>query len=176
MADIKSIVVLFVGILFLCIGFYIFYVQISIYMQGAATTSWPTVQGTIISSTITNFTACSSTKTGQYCYLAFRPNIIYNYTVDAVSYTENTISIGHILSGNDSTYATLEVAKYPINSTVPVHYNPNAPSESVLETGGNGLNEVFIALIPILLGGIVTIITIKGILSVRKLNRILGNL
>ncbi len=172
MVDIRSIAFLLVGILFLCIGLYLFYVQISIYMQGAATTSWPSAQGTIISSTITNFTACYSTKNGENCYPAYRPSITYSYAVDTVSYTENTISLGHVMSGNDYSYAASEVAKYPASSDVSVHYNPNLPSESVLEPGGNGLSTAFVALIPILLGGIVTIVILKGMLSVRRLNRI----
>ena len=83
---------------------------------------WPTATATIIVSTVV----------GER---AFRPNLVYEYSVDEVVHTDSSFldmpSFGGRRSRNDA--AEKKASEYPVGTEVPVHYNPNNPAESHLK-------------------------------------------
>jgi hypothetical protein len=66
---------------------------------------------------------------GHYVYY---PEVTYEYQVDGTTYTSSKINV--IMFGSDISYAQGVLNRYPIGSTVDVHYNPDNPSDAVLET------------------------------------------
>ena len=100
---------------------------------------WPIVKGRIMDSSITEIPD-SSNNTSTETSL---PDIKYEYAYNDITYFKNNIGYygEHTLGLSDSYYAGTEdqiaslLSKYPINSLVDVHVNPENPGESVLDTG-----------------------------------------
>ena len=85
--------------------------------------NWPTVTGTIT----TSFIESNTDQDGDTYYSA---KIKYQYSVDGIEYTGNTVRIGgHPYSAPDV------VRRFPLYKEVSVAHNPVKPSRSVLEAG-----------------------------------------
>ncbi len=89
---------------------------------------WAATSGTIVSSTVTQFTG----KTGT----TYRPMVMYGYSVGAVRYSSNRISFRAIVS-SDHDAALKAAAAYKPGSAVRVFYDPQDPEQAVLERGAN---------------------------------------
>jgi len=100
---------------------------------------WPVVKGRIMDSYIAEISDLPNNKTTETSL----PNIKYEYFFKDHSYFNNTIGYygKDTLGLTDSYYAGSEdevsiiIAEYPINAIVDVYVNPDAPAESVLDTG-----------------------------------------
>lgn len=91
--------------------------------QADATTSWPTVEGRILEATVEEANANTFRVVAQYLY-----------SVDGASYTGDRIRIeGSVMR----TYAEASAyaASLTLGSAVSVAYNPQDPSQAVLEPG-----------------------------------------
>jgi len=62
------------------------------------------------------------------------PRVTYNYEVDGKIYTDHRIGLSEI-SHSDRGTAQAVLDRYPPNGAVTVHYQPDHPSEAVLEAG-----------------------------------------
>ena len=123
-------VLLFVGV-FLYLGWEFVRQEIGFVRGGSASESWPTVDGQIISSTITSTysTGGSSEKN--------TPVVEFEYSVEGKSFRGDRIRFA------TSTYADYKSAevvtkRYSVGRTVPVFYDPEDVSNSVLEPGKSG--------------------------------------
>lgn len=90
----------------------------------AASLTWPTVPGRVVSSAV---------KAGAKGSVRFL--ISYTYTVAGQTFTGNTANYGGVTSANE---ANRLMAAYPANGDAKVHYNPANPSQAALEAGGKG--------------------------------------
>jgi len=74
------------------------------------------------------------------------PKVFYQYQVGGQILQGNRIHLGTAIGGIGAQSAA---ARFPVGSIHPVYYNPNNPSESVLEkrARGNWLNLVLIVLL-----------------------------
>ena len=90
-----------------------------------AARNWPTAIGTVLESALE--TRRRSDNRGWVNY----PRVTYAYTVGGQSFTSSRISPGMEVGG---TSAPGVIAKYPVGSQVKAYYNPQNPSEAVLET------------------------------------------
>lgn len=102
--------------------------------------TWPTVEGTILSSTLTH----GFSRGGPHHDLS----VSYSYQVEGTEYTGDTVDF----AGATYTFASSgerHFALYPVGARVRVHYNPTTPHRSVLEPGFP-LNM----LLPLLMGGV----------------------
>lgn len=93
--------------------------------RAGAARNWPTAFGTILESALEE--RRRSNNRGWVNY----PRVIYTYNVSGRSYTGNRIAPGMEVGG---TGAPGVIAKYPPGSQVKVYYNPQDPSDAVLET------------------------------------------
>jgi hypothetical protein len=92
--------------------------------------SWPTARGVVEFLTIETVGDPEDSRSpGQQA----RPNVTYRYTVDNQEYTGSTMSAFPWVYRNDDRVVTyLEQHRISLHETVPVHYNPKDPSESIL--------------------------------------------
>ncbi|KAA0005652.1 MAG: DUF3592 domain-containing protein [Thermoplasmata archaeon] len=99
-------------------------------------------------------------------YYTYIPKIEYSYTVNGVNYSGDKISF-EIVSTTDYEWAQNKVDLYYKGKNVTVYYNPENPSESVLEKGfpGYPLFPTALCIIFIIIGlGFITYV----IISIRK--------
>lgn len=118
----SPLVNLFIGGVMLISG-----ILISDFPRMVASQSWPTTDGTIVSTRLMG--SRFREYDGDY-YTHLDAYIRYEYAVDGVSYS--SLSINSI----DSPFYPEDVAdRYPVGMDVYVYYNPNDPAEAVLEPG-----------------------------------------
>ena len=89
----------------------------------AAVSQWPSTMGTVMTSTIE---WRSSSDSGSTAY----PVVQYSYQVNGQAYQSYKLAPGPVVGG---TGAQKVVARYPAGAQVMVFYNPQNPSDAVLE-------------------------------------------
>jgi hypothetical protein len=101
---------------------------------------WPTTVGRIIRSEVTttvqHHNRLNSSR-GSYDVTMYNPRIVYSYEVDGVSFEGD--DIGWSISANKPSVAEKSVKRYPLQSQVPVFYNPDDPAEATLAPAGGVL-------------------------------------
>jgi hypothetical protein len=123
----KSIGPCILSFVFILLGAALLYFGIESLRTAGATTTWPTVQGRIASSTVQSR---NSSKGGK----SYHAEIVYEYSVGDALYSANTVAIGEFSWGGRS-HAQGLVKRYPAGSDVAVHYSPDNLTMSVLEAG-----------------------------------------
>ena len=91
----------------------------------AKAANWSSTMGTVMSSTIV---WRRRSKGGSVAY----PSILYNYLVMGSPYQGSSITPGMAVGGSG---AHKVVERYPAGAQVLVYYDPNNPSDAVLERG-----------------------------------------
>lgn len=125
----------FIGGFFVLIGAILIFVTIRAKRKIAESQKWPTALGTILSSEVRRSVSHDSDGDTTTSY---QPVVKYTYSVFGTSYNSQRLTFG--VQNSSHKYAQATVQRYPPNSHVPVHYNPNKPEEAVLEvqeTSGN---------------------------------------
>ncbi len=109
-------------------------------LKGWDSKSWPSTNGTIVSSRVKTVTtrSTSTSKTPGKKRTRYFPEIHYKYQVDGKEFTGNRFAFG--FSNRTKETSKNIVARYPAGAKVPVHYDPDDPEESVLEPGVYTLN------------------------------------
>jgi hypothetical protein len=67
-------------------------------------------------------------------YMAYWPEIHYEYTVGPVRYSGDRVRFTHNATLEEAESKQI-VALYPVGKAVPVYYNPNNPEAAVLKKG-----------------------------------------
>jgi len=94
--------------------------------RARASVAWPTVPGKVERSKVeTRQTARSGTF--------YRLALVYRYEVGGQDYEGDTVEFGPRFVSDQDFIEDL-AAKYPVGTPVTVHYDPDAPGDSVLET------------------------------------------
>lgn len=125
-----STVVLIAALAFWLAGSFALYMARRTQKLGAASLTWPTTPGRIVSSEVKQ-----TPKGGA------RPIIAYTYAVAGQSYT------GHIASftGTHSLQESQRlVTAYPAGADATVYYDPEKPSLAVLETGAKPVTVLWV--------------------------------
>lgn len=92
-----------------------------------ASTAWPTTEGVVIASEITQ----STDDEGRESYL---PRVSYTYTANDINRTNNTIKFSDT-SYNDLRKAQEVTGNYSVGKNIVVYYDPESPENAVLEPG-----------------------------------------
>ncbi len=100
------------------------------------TAKWPATDGRVTKSDVS-----SSMQRGNVVYA---PKITYEYSVRDEKYSSDRIGIGGISPAYRDA-AQKKADEYPVGKEVIVHYNPDSPSEAVLEPGASGGNVLALA-------------------------------
>jgi len=115
------------------------------------TKSWPTTQGTVISSQVE--------RSSRYI-----PKVIYTYDVDTNAFSSDRIRQTNYAQYKKKEDAAKVADRYPVDSKVTVYYNPNKPDEAILEPGIKG-EHIFM----FLLGLVIFLAPLIGLIySIRK--------
>jgi hypothetical protein len=91
-----------------------------------ASRRWPSVQGRITESRLDRNPRSGS---GGYSYT---PRVRFSYAVDRQEYESSQINFWGVVGGSEGT-ARRTTTRYPEGARVTVYYNPEAPSEAVLD-------------------------------------------
>lgn len=140
---------LMVGIAFVSFG-------VSLLQQGIASQSWYPTDGKIITSNIETHEETHHSDHGTTHSTTYGANIVYQYTVNGINYSSNKVSLGDY-SSSDANHAQQIVNRYPVGESVTVYYNPENPSDAVLERGTTEFPYIIIifGLMPIIVGTVV---------------------
>jgi len=110
----------------------------------SASQRWPSIQGTILLGQVVERQKGGGLRSGSLsCYSA---QIRYTYTLNHTSYHNDTITYHGspcVHGAHGQRLARETLARYPLNKSVSVFYDPNNPAASCLEPGrtydGTGL-------------------------------------
>jgi len=95
------------------------------WMRVRASRSWPSVGGRITESTLDVETHAGKSD-------SYMPRIRYEYAVKGETYESSQLNFWGSMGGSRSV-AARTTARYPAGATVAVYYNPESPSEAVLD-------------------------------------------
>jgi len=114
---------------------------------------WPTTSGVIRNAYVYRHEKRTSSKTT----ITYTPVVEYTYLVDGEGYFSNKHDLSAYVDASfeEREKAEAIVAKYPLESSVAVHYNPALPQQAVLEVykpAGYNL-ELVSGLFNLLVGG-----------------------
>ena len=126
-----------IGFIFLLFNVIFLGVIFTAQKDAAAVTKWPTTTGTVLMSTLES----RRTNNGRH---AQYPVVLYSYQASGRTYQGNRIAPGPEVGG---TGAPKRLAGYETGSQVTVYYNPNDPSDAVLETTVSSIFWLWFALI-----------------------------
>jgi hypothetical protein len=107
---------------------------------------WPTVQGTILSSTI-------HTQRGSKGGSTYACRVSYTFQVNGARYEGRKLDALEVHSSGRGAHE--DQATFAPGKPCQVHYNPDDPSESCLRPGPGVLQYVFLTLGAVLCGGMV---------------------
>jgi len=128
----------FLGLVFTLFGSYEVY-------KGMKTSSWPSVDGTILSSSMEKTSRrVKRTNGSSGRKTSYHLNVAYAYEVNQQKYENDRFSYG-TESYRKLSKAKEALARYPKGKRVPVFYDPDNPSHSVL-TRGTGTSWIAIVL------------------------------
>lgn len=136
--SVKVFLVIF-SFVFLLFGIMLFSVVDSTVNKGRESENWHETTGIITSSKLEIEENTEYDPETDYTdtYYTYKPKIEYRYSADGVNYSGNRISF-EIVSVTDYEWAQSKVDLYYEGKNVTVYYNPDNPSESVLEKGFSG--------------------------------------
>jgi len=153
--QVKLVIIILIGL----VGMFCLFVGLFASTMNMSASSWPVTEGNITSSEVVDW--------GAVNHHDYRPQISYQFQVGGRYYSSSQISSGAIYySGDGSKEATEIVNRYPVGSQVQVHYNPNNPSNAVLETQ-SGLTEQ----VPLIIGVIMTAAALIGVFLIFRSER-----
>lgn len=141
------------GIVTILFGLIFVIVSIVMRKKAQAAQTWPVAPGQILFSTIETHT---STDSDGDTTTHYEPKVEYSYAVMGSPMKGTRISFGAM--GSDYKSAQKTSAQYPVGAAVSVHYNPEKPAESVLETTARGGTVFMVIGIVIAIVGIILLI------------------
>jgi hypothetical protein len=96
--------------------------------------SWPVVEGQIVDSKVVTLPNDPS---------GAKISVTFGYEVGGVPYKSNQFRFGAVGQATSIEAAKRVVGKYPTGATVPVSYDPNDPTDAVLEPGDGDYGYLF---------------------------------
>lgn len=99
---------------------------------------WPFIPGMI---TVSEVKQSASTDEDGYTTYSYFPHVEYSYTVNGQIFSGKQIAFGATRGYNSSQNAQAQLGKYPLNASIWVFYNPQNPSEAVLERAESSGNK-----------------------------------
>lgn len=134
------------GVLVLFGGFgaYFLYEAYRGRQQASASQGWPTAAGQVTAAQVRQLTNYSEHGSS----VAYAPAVEYAYSVLGQPFTGDRITFGLDETHAKRAKAEEVLARYPVGGTVTVHYDPNNPSDAVLEqrAGASAAGWIFGAL------------------------------
>lgn len=120
------------GVLFICIAFFIGFTIYNQISNGFQSSQWPHTQGEILSSEVERVVSHGSKSKKRVSY---QPKIHYSYEVAGKEHQGTNLCFAQ--DGVGKAWAEEKVKKYPVGRKADVFYKAEDPTVSVLETGVN---------------------------------------
>lgn len=120
---------------FIFVGAAVFLLGIENFIRARNSVAWPIIAGHVINSRVTAYSSMLS----NHSRTSYRAEVLYTYQLSGVTYSSNHIGFEDPGS-TDPSQAEAIASKYTEGAFVNVHYNPQSPELSVLETGVHGWN------------------------------------
>lgn len=99
---------------------------------------WPSVPGTVLSSTVSSRMAPPSSQDEdsppEVPQRLYRPEVRYTYSVGGREFTGSALGLDEV-EISDEPLVREQAARYPPDAAVTVYYDPADPSQAVLEPG-----------------------------------------
>jgi hypothetical protein len=119
-----------------------------------ASLAWPVTPGTITASMVEIESKIEhESDTRDRVVERFRPHVAYAYRVGSADYHSSTLTWGGIALHGDSDSAEKVTRKYPVGAGISVHYDPDDPSNAVLEPQ-NRRGSAMMLVVAALFGGV----------------------
>lgn len=116
------------GLAFVAIGVVIFFLGLRYLRLAKASAGWPATQGSITTARVRVDDRGESSE-------SYHPEITYSYSVMGTSYEGSRRIIGATRGYSNRRGAEAFLQAYPVGQQVTVYYDPQKPSEAVLEAG-----------------------------------------
>jgi len=133
-----ALIGLLIGFIFAFIGVIFLVIMFTTRKKAEAAKSWPTAQGTVLSSELSIHQDYDSDDHSSST--SYQPVVQYSYSVMGNQYTGSKIAFG--ANQFDRNTAQNMVNRYIAGNPVSVYYDPNDPAKAVLETQAAG-SKVF---------------------------------
>ncbi len=140
--NLSTMIALAVSVPFVLIAMGLAYVAWRSGRKAKFSRNWTTTMGRIVAADIQPRTSRNSRGSETTAYY---PQVNYEYTVTSQRYLGNRFNFGMETGYGWVGAAEKIVAKYPVGGMVEVYYNPDDPSQAVLErTGGTSSKILWI--------------------------------
>ena len=98
--------------------------------------SWPITTGRVVESRVKDVPSDDGPS--------YAPGIFYEYSVEGKKFASTALSPGGIVRSGQASWVKRTVARYPVGSTVEVHYHPATPSRAYIEVWPRAFWFVFL--------------------------------
>jgi hypothetical protein len=129
-----GVVLLILGVVFFGLGALFLFLALRGRQKAKTSQGWPTTQGQVLSVDIQEHS--SYDEDDHPSSASYEPVVQYQYMVNGRQYSSKKIAFG--ANSFDRGTAQKKAGQYAAGMTVTVHYNPNKPEESVIETSAGG--------------------------------------
>src|ERR1043165_3544251 len=127
--SIGIVIAALVAIPFAVIAIFFFVGAMRSRRQVSESQNWPTTNGKVIFSTVET----SHSHNHGHTTTAYYPKVTYEYTINGQRYQSTHMNFGSAIGTSNYNSVLQKAATYPINRVVQVYYNPDDPSQAVLE-------------------------------------------
>lgn len=139
----------FLYVFLLLFGMLYLWVTLSDKQQAEEAVNWPATSGEISQSYI-------DTEIDNEGDRTYRAVVNYQYNVDGVSYTNGRLHFGPRNTYNSQSKASEFLSEYPVGASVTVFYDPEKPTEAVLDIEPQNIT------VGIVIGGVLTLAGVVG--------------
>jgi uncharacterized Zn-binding protein involved in type VI secretion len=129
-----GVILLILGVVFFGIGALFLFLTLRARQKAKTSQGWPTAQGRVLAVDIQEHRSYDGDH--HHTRVSYEPVVQYQYTVSGRQYNNKRIAFG--ATSFDRSTAQKKASQYATGMAVSVHYNPNKPEESVLETSASG--------------------------------------
>jgi hypothetical protein len=151
---------LLVGTGFALFGLYMFKYALASYQKAIASLNWPCIDGKLVKVHLWG----RRNVDGEMKEVR-NLDVAYNYKVLEKEFSGNAVTFYTLVFPETTEFAT----RHPVNSTIPVYYNPADPAESVLipgtRPGNKRYSDIILAIIGVITGIAIAVSGWLGILG-----------
>jgi flagellar basal body-associated protein FliL len=155
-----SMITTIVAVPFVIVALVLMFIAFRSGRKASVSRNWPMTTGKILAAGIEP----RQSHTGSGYSTSYYPVVQYEYTVNGQRFLGNRITFGMQVGYGWTGMAQKQIAGYTAGSNVAVFYDPNEPSNAVLErTGGTSSRILWIVAIVILVILAITVAFTSGI-------------
>jgi hypothetical protein len=126
----------FFVLVLLALGIFLIVFSVRSRKKAEESQAWPNTTGSITLSEVKRIVNRDDDGNESY---AFIPSVEFSYSVAGQSYSGKRLAFGGSIAQKDPAAVQKGLERYPVGAQVTVYYNPEKPSEAVLERQAGGI-------------------------------------